>query len=81
LGWAWAMGILSLVILPGMPRGKRLRLRALPLWLLLFICSCGGGYNAPPPSQGGTPAGNYTLTVAASLGSSNQSLPLTLTVH
>jgi hypothetical protein len=81
LGWAWAMGILGLVVLPGLPRGKWLRLRALPLWFLLFICSCGGGYNAPPPNQGGTPPGTYILTVAASLGSSNQSVPLTLTVH
>jgi hypothetical protein len=62
-------------------RGKRFHLRALPFALLLFICSCGGGYNAPPPSQGGTPAGSYTLTVGASIGSTNQSLGLTLTVH
>jgi hypothetical protein len=80
LGWALAMGILGLVFLPGMSAGKWAR-GWVAFALLLFICSCGGGYNAPPSNQGGTPAGNYTLRVTANLGSSNQSLPLTLTVH
>lgn len=81
LEWLWAMAFLALVFLPGLSAGKRLRPRALLFGLLILVCSCGGGSSPPPSNQGGTPAGIYALTVTANLGSSNQSVPLTLTVR
>jgi len=74
--WIWALAMVGWVVSPGL-RTKQSNCRYrlwLPLLLLMFLCSCGG-------NSGGTPAGNYTLTVTATAGSTSQQLPLTLTVQ
>jgi hypothetical protein len=83
--WLWAMGVLSLVVLPG--GFARLKVRSwqlsLPLLLLLLVCSCGGG-NSTSGSQvnpNGTPAGTYDLTVTAASGSLAQHVSLKLIVQ
>jgi hypothetical protein len=77
-GWMWAIGLLGLILLPGVARGTVVRrLRVLPFAMLLLLSGCGGGSS----NQGGTPAGTYTLTVTASMGSTTQSTPITLTVQ
>lgn len=52
----------------------------LVLSLILVLCSCGGGNVASKPATPATPPGNYQLTVTAQLGSTSQSVNLTLTV-
>jgi len=77
-GWTWAIGFLAMVVLPGIQATKRLRLRKLLFALLLLICSCGGGSRLPTSTM---EPGTYTLNITATLGSSSQSVPLTLTVR
>ena len=67
--------------------GRRYRryLGLLPLTLLLFTISCGGGgigvvIRAVRNQSNGTPAGTYTLTVTATSGSTTGTTPVTLTV-
>ncbi|MGA7928250.1 MAG: choice-of-anchor D domain-containing protein, partial [Candidatus Sulfotelmatobacter sp.] len=85
LPWLWASAVMGWVMLPGKARTKRSALCRrlwLPLLLLTFLCSCGGGSNGSGGGKsGGTPAGNYTLTVTAAVGSTNQPMSLTLTVQ
>jgi len=85
LPWLWASAVMGWVMLPGKARTKRsalCRLWWLPLLLLTFLCSCGGGSNGSGGGKsGGTPAGNYTLTVTAAVGSTSQPMSLTLTVQ
>jgi hypothetical protein len=83
-GWLWAMALVGTVILPGSSSRRRTSrlLLGLPIILLLFICSCGGtGGNRCEACSTGTPAGKYTLTVAATSGPMSQSQPLTLIVQ
>jgi len=83
-GWLWTMALVGIVILPGSSNRRRTSrlLPGLPIILLLFICSCGGtGSNRCEACSSGTPAGKYTLTVAAASGSMRQSQPLTLIVQ
>lgn len=51
--------------------------------LAIMLAGCGGGGSAgsPPPAQTGTPAGTYTLTVAATSGSVTHNMSLTVTVN
>jgi hypothetical protein len=80
--WLWAAGLFG-IVLPLSSPGRRSmrRIPMMPMVLLLFfLCSCGGG-SGPQPNANGTPAGNYTLTVKASSGSLNESIPLTLNVQ
>lgn len=90
--WGWAVTALGMVLWPGASAskwsGRRYRryLGLLPLALLLFTISCGGGGmggsnpSGPQPTPNGTPAGTYTLTVTATSGSTTGTTPLTLTV-
>ena len=83
--WLSAFAMLGMVVLPRARASKRSCrcLRLLPLTLALFVVSCGGGgggTTSPPPS-GGTPAGNYTLSVKATSGTTTQTVSLSLIVQ
>jgi hypothetical protein len=79
-GWMWAIGLLGLILLPRAARGTvTRRLRVLPFAMLLLLSGCGGG--SSNHTQSGTPAGTYTLTVTASMGSTTHSTPITLSVQ
>jgi hypothetical protein len=84
------------IVLPGMAlvaAGRAAGSRKRRMLLLLFLTglmgfialqvSCGGGGSSspPPPSAGGTPAGTYTITVTAISGTTQSSVPVTLTVQ
>jgi len=91
--WLWAAFLAGLVALPVPNCRRRLRRRALLMSVLLVgLCSCGGSGDgttasktptspSSPSGSAGTPAGSYTLTVTAKVGSTSESIPLTLTVH
>jgi hypothetical protein len=81
--WLWAMGLVGFVFLPGSPRVKRVRFGAgMMTVFLVLLCSCGGGGGSGGGgNSGGTPAGTYQLTVTATSGSINASLPLKLIVQ
>jgi len=61
--------------------------RRRPAWvlagamLLMLVWTSCGKESTPPPPQGGTPAGTYTLTVTATSGGVSQSMDLTLKVN
>jgi hypothetical protein len=93
----WGVTALGMVLWPGAIASKRSGrwssrryrryLGLLPLALVLFTISCGGGGTmgggnpgGPQPNPNGTPAGTYTLTVTATSGSTTGTTPLTLTV-
>ena len=84
--WLSAFAILGMVVVPGArasKRSSRRYLRLLPLTLALFVVSCGGGGSTttPPPGSSGTPAGNYTLSVKATSGTTTQTISLSLIVQ
>jgi trimeric autotransporter adhesin len=55
---------------------------AIPLALLLLaLIGCGGGSASPPPPSGGTPTGNYTLTINGTANGVSHSQTLTFTVN
>jgi hypothetical protein len=79
--WLWAFAVFGFVCLPTSRKKRAARwLRGATLLLLSFLCSCGGS-SGPQTNPNGTPAGQYSLTVTASAGSSTQSLALKLTVQ
>lgn len=84
---AWTLFVLALIGLLYLAKPRTLRLQpflsATVLGGALFVISCGGKGNAPPPPAGqpGTPAGTYTLTVAGNVNGATRSTPLTLTVR
>ena len=70
-----ALTLVGLVILWPLPTTKqppRRYLASLPLLTIMLLCSCGGG---KPDVR------TYTLTVTATVGSTSEQLPLTLTVQ
>jgi hypothetical protein len=82
--WLWAMGVLGLVLLPGVYRrnGRHTRFaRTLPFCFLLLLASCGSGNSGNTSNPNGTPAGTYTLTVTATAGGLKSSISLILTVQ
>ena len=73
------IGIFAWLMLPSNRPGRKTVVSGFGIaFLCLSICSCGGGGSR---SSGGTPAGNYTLTVAATSGSVAQSTHITLIVQ
>jgi Right handed beta helix region len=79
--WLWSLAMMGWVVLPagvGGTRRSRCYLLWLPLVLLMFLCSCSGISNGG--SSNITPAGSYTLTVTAKVGSTSEQLQLTLTI-
>jgi hypothetical protein len=87
LGGIWAAIWIGLVLVPT-PWKKRgsngIFLGAL-IVLLALICSCGGGGSSSSTgtttNQHGTPAGNYSLTVTATLNSVTETTTLKLVVQ
>lgn len=81
--WLWTVAMMGWVVLPAGVITKRWSRRHLPslsllLLLLMCLCSCGGIGSGNP---NGTPAGTYKLTVTATVGSTGEQIPLTLTVQ
>jgi hypothetical protein len=85
LGWLWATFLFGIILpIGGFRKNTRLfRTGALPIMVLLLLCSCGGSSSTPgsTTNPNGTPAGNYQLTVTAKSGSTSQAMVLTLTVE
>ena len=78
--WLGALAMMGCVVFsrvrPKRP-GRRQWLWLPPL-LLVFLCSCGGSGNT---ASSGTPAGDYSLTITATVGSTSQQLKVVLTVQ
>ena len=83
--WFLATALLGMLCLPAGGRSRRLASKGaalLPLLLITFLISCGGGSGGTGGGgTGGTPAGTYSLTVTATMGSTKQSLALKLIVN
>jgi len=78
--WVCAVLFLGISICRRTRRKKRVLLGL--AWLIplaVSLCSCGGGSSSSNPN--GTPAGTYSLTVAATSGSASESVQLTLIVQ
>jgi hypothetical protein len=76
--WLWALSAMGWVVLPAVGRkrqsARRYRLW-LPLFLLMFLCSCGGSGESLGSAK------SYILTVTAKIGSTSQQVPLNLVVQ
>lgn len=83
--WFWATAMIGLVWLPGERRARPVARRITgiaSLLLLVLLASRGGnGSNGGGLGSGGTPAGTYKLTIAATIGTIRQAQILTLTVQ
>jgi hypothetical protein len=47
----------------------------------LFFAGCGSGSISSPNNTGGTPAGQYTITITAKAGAASHNTTVTLTVN
>jgi len=89
-GYAWVPGFtasafLGLLLIGGSKKGRaRILLGLMAIALFLPILSCGGGGGSSGGGSGhtdpGTPAGNYTITVTATSGSTSHSVTFMLSV-
>jgi hypothetical protein len=84
--WLWAVLFFGLLVLPLTRTDRRFGPTSLLLMCAVFtgiaMCSCGGsGGGGSSINLNGTPAGTYNLSVVATGGSANQTIPLTLTVQ
>jgi Divergent InlB B-repeat domain len=74
-----ALAMMSLALLAKNSRAKQF-LRPAALVGALLFAGCGGGSNTPPPVTG-TPAGNYTVTITATLGAQTAMTSVVITVQ
>jgi hypothetical protein len=86
LTWTLATLMFPLVFLaPGIRRKSRAAVIVVGLGIILSLTACGGGGSSsspgPPPVVTGTPAGTYTVTVAATAGTTRHTVTLTLKVN
>jgi len=70
--------MLGLALLTKNSRVKQF-LRPTALVGALLVTGCGGGSSMPPVT--GTPAGNYTVTIKATLGAQTASTSVSITVQ
>jgi hypothetical protein len=81
------LGLVALVLVPRRNtwwQGGRLGrlLGAVVLFALVIQIACGGGNSSKPiGGSGGTPSGQYTITVTGTSGSTQHSTTVTLTVQ
>ena len=81
-GWLAGSMLLAGVFAFGLPARRR-RMAGLGLILLVFIIAgagCGGGSSSSNVKNGGTSAGNYTITVTATSGSLSHTANVAVTV-
>jgi hypothetical protein len=74
-----ALAMMSLALLAKNSRARQF-LRPAALVGALLFAGCGGGSNTPPPVNG-TPAGNYTVTITATLGAQTAMTSVVITVQ
>ncbi len=74
-----ALAMMSLALLAKSSRARQF-LRPAALVGALLFAGCGGGGNTPPPVNG-TPAGNYTVTITATLGAQTAMTSVVITVR
>ena len=66
---------------PGAGKKRKNYLLAALLISVTALVGCGGGSSGGGGGTGGTPTGNYTITVVGTSGSINQTTTLKLTVQ
>ena len=74
-----ALAVGGLALLAKNSRTKQF-LRPVALCAALLFAGCGGGSNTPPPVNG-TPAGNYTIMITATLGAQTATTTVIVTVQ
>jgi hypothetical protein len=83
LRWLCALTVLALTLVLRAATASpslRARWRLIPLFAMA-LCACGGGGSSGGGGASGTPAGNYTIVVTGTSGSTTQSFNVSLTVQ